>query len=69
MLVLSTSLIVVGDLLDFIRAEIPKLGVFDLDVDAEALWPMLQREISDGLGVELEAVTKNKGFIHDLGAE
>ncbi len=61
--------LIVGDLFDFIRAGIPQCGVVDLDLDADALWAMFQREISDGLGVDIEAVTKEKGFIHDLGAE
>jgi hypothetical protein len=61
--------IIVGDLFEFIRGEIPRIGVLDLDLDADAIWPMLQREISDGLGVDIKAVTKDKGLIHDLGAE
>jgi hypothetical protein len=61
--------LIVGDLFDFIRGEIPQFGVVDLDLDAHALWPMFQREISNGLGVDIEAVTKEKGLIHDLGAE
>jgi hypothetical protein len=60
--------LIVGDLFDFIRAEIPQCGVVDLELDADAVWPMFQREISNGLGVEVEAVTKEKGLIHDLGA-
>jgi hypothetical protein len=60
--------IMVGDLFDFIRGEIPRVGVLDLDLDADALWPMFQREISNGFGVDIEAVTKDKGLIHDLGA-
>jgi hypothetical protein len=58
----------VGDLFDFIRGEVPRMGVLDLELDADALWPMFQREISDALGVDLEEVTKDKGLIHDLGA-
>jgi hypothetical protein len=61
--------IIVGDLLDFIRRDIPQFGVLDLDLDADAIWPILQREISDALGVDIETVTKDKGLIHDLGAE
>ena len=59
----------VGDLFDFIRGEVPCVGVLDLELDADALWPMFQREISDALDVELDEVTKDKGLIHDLGAE
>jgi acyl carrier protein len=59
----------VGDLFDFIRGEVPRSGVLDLELDAHALWPIYQREISDALGVDIENVTKEKGLIHDLGAE
>lgn len=59
----------VEDLFDFIRGDAPRMGVLDLELDADALWPMFQREISDALGVDLEEVTKDKGLIHDLGAE
>jgi hypothetical protein len=59
----------VGDLFDFILGEIPKVGVLDLDLDDDALWPTFQREISDGLGVDIEVVTKDKGLFHDLGAD
>jgi hypothetical protein len=59
----------VGDLFDFIRGEVPCVGVLDLELNADALWPMFQREISDALGVDLEEVTKDKGLIHDLGAK
>jgi hypothetical protein len=58
----------VGDLFDFIRSEIPRVGVLDFELDADVLWPMFQREISDGLGVSADEVTKDKGLIHDLGA-
>ena len=59
----------VGDLFDIIRDEVPRSGLLDLELDADALWPTFQREISNGLGVEIEAVTKDKGLIHELGAE
>jgi hypothetical protein len=58
----------VGDLFDFIRSEISRVGVLDLELDADDLRPMFQREISDGLGVNADEVTKDKGLIHDLGA-
>jgi hypothetical protein len=58
----------VGDLFDFIRGEVQRSGVLDLDLDADALWPIYQRAISDSLGIDLEEVTKDKGLIHDLGA-
>jgi hypothetical protein len=58
----------VGELFDFIRGEAPQVGVFDVELDADAFWPLFQREISDALGVDLHEVTKEKGFIHDLGA-
>jgi hypothetical protein len=58
----------VGDLFDFIRGEVPQSGVLDLELDAGALWPIYQREISDALGIDLEEITKDKGLIGDLGA-
>jgi hypothetical protein len=58
----------VGELFDFIRGEVPQFGVLDLDLDADALWPIYQRAISDALGVEAEDVKKERGLIHDLGA-
>jgi hypothetical protein len=58
----------VGDLFDFIRGEVPLSGVLDLELDADALWPIYQRAVSDALGVDLEEVTKDKGLIRDLGA-
>src|SRR5690242_16437800 len=57
----------VGELFDFIRGEVPRSGVLDLELDADALWPIYQRAISDALGVDLEVITKEKGLIHDLG--
>jgi hypothetical protein len=59
----------VGDLFDIIRDEIPRSGVLDLELDPDVLWPTFQREISNGLGVDIEAVTKHQGLIHELGAE
>ena len=38
-------------------------------MDSEVVWLMYQRKISDALGVELDEVTKDKGLIHELGAE
>jgi hypothetical protein len=58
----------VGDLFDLIRAKVPQAGVFDLDIDADLLWLLFQRELSDALGVDLCELTKDKGFVHDLGA-
>lgn len=56
-----------ADLFDFIRGEVPQSRVLDSDLDADALWPIFQRAISDALGVEPEEVTKEKG-LNDLGA-
>jgi hypothetical protein len=57
----------VADLFDFIRGEVSQSGILDSDLDADALWPLFQRAISDALGVEPEEVTKEKG-LNDLGA-
>ncbi len=59
--------ITVADLFDFIRGEVLQSRVLDSDLDANALWPILQRAIADALGVEPEEVTKEKG-LNDLGA-
>jgi hypothetical protein len=58
----------VGDLFDFVRGEVPRFGLLDFDLDADALWPIYQQAISNALGVEPEEVTKEKGLIQDLGA-
>ncbi len=42
------------------------LRPLDLEIDAELLWPMFQKEISDALVVEVQDVTKDKGLVHDL---
>ena len=60
--------IIVGDLFDFIRGEVPQSGVLDLELDADALWPIYRRAISDALGIDFEEITKDKGLIRDLGA-
>ena len=60
--------IIVGDLFDFIRGEAPQSGVLDLELDADVLWPIYQRAVSDALGIDLKEITKDKGLIHDLGA-
>ena len=59
----------VGELFDFVRGQVPQAGVLDLDADADILWPLFQREVSDALGVELWEVTKDKWLVQDLGAE
>jgi hypothetical protein len=56
-----------ADLFDFIRGKVLQSRVLDSDLDADALWPIFQRAISDALGVEPEEVTKEKG-LNDLGA-
>jgi hypothetical protein len=60
--------IIIGDLFDFICGEVPQSGVLDLELDADALWPIFRRAISDALGIDLEEITKEKGLIRDLGA-
>jgi hypothetical protein len=59
--------ITVADLFDFIRGEVLQSRVLDSDLDANALWPVFQRAISDALGVKPEEVTKEKE-LNDLGA-
>jgi hypothetical protein len=60
--------IMVSDLYEFIRGEAPHSGVLDLELDADSLWRIYQRAISDALGVDLEEIRKDKGLIRDLGA-
>ncbi len=57
----------VGELFDLVRGEVLQSGVYDLDLDADSLWPIYQRAICDAFGIDLEEVTKDKGFIRDLG--
>jgi hypothetical protein len=58
----------VGDLFEYIRGEVPEGGTLDREFDADALWPMVQHEISGALVVDTADVTKDKGLGHDLGA-
>ncbi len=57
----------VGELFDLIRGQPPQLGVFDQDQDADVLWRLFQREVSDGLDTDEEEVTKDKWFVKELG--
>ena len=59
----------VGDLFDLVRGEVPQSGVLDLELDANALWPIYQGVFSDVLGIDLDEVTKDKWLHRDLGAE
>jgi hypothetical protein len=54
----------VGDLFDLLCGGVPESGVLDLELDADTLWPIYQRAISDALGVDPDEVTKDKGLIH-----
>jgi hypothetical protein len=53
-------------LLDSIRSA-HLFGVLDCEQDAEILWPIYRRELSDGLGIDEEDVTKDKWFVRELG--
>ncbi len=57
----------VGELFEVVREHAVRPGVFDREHDAEMLWPLYQREISDGLGIDVKDVTKDKWFIQELG--
>jgi hypothetical protein len=59
----------VEDLYEFILARAPLSGLIDIDRDAEALWAMYQRDVSDALGVEISEVAKGRRLIRDLRAE
>lgn len=57
-----------GDLFELLRARLRAGAVLDPEIDADTLWPLFQREISDALGIESEDVPKDAGLIYDLGA-
>ncbi len=61
--------VLVGDLFEFVRIRAFRAGVLDEELDGEAiLWAQFQQLVSDSLGVDLDEVIKDRGFIHDLGA-
>lgn len=60
--------IAVGDVFDFVRSRAIASGVVDPEMDADLIWPMFQRDISDSLGVEPDEVVKDRWIIRDLGA-
>ena len=47
----------------------PRAGLLDLDVDANILWPLFQRDVADTLGVGLWEIAKEKWLVQDPGAE
>lgn len=57
-----------GELYEFVRARMSGDGVVDPDMDAEVLWVMFQRDVSDVLGVDAWAVTKDSWLVRELGA-
>ena len=57
----------VGELFEVVREHAIRPGVFDREHDARMLWPLYQREVSAGLGIDEEDVTKDKRFIQELG--
>jgi hypothetical protein len=57
-----------GELYEFVRALMPGDGVVDPDMDAGVLWAMFQRDVSDALGVDTSAVTKDSWLIRELSA-
>jgi hypothetical protein len=59
----------VGQLFNFIRAQVPQSGVLDHDLDDKILWPLYQQQLAQVLRVELSDITKDKGLIYELGAE
>lgn len=56
----------VGRLYDYVHAKAVHAGVFDEDLDADVIWAMFRRALSDSLGVEPDEVCKDKWVIHDL---
>ena len=57
----------VGEFFDFIREQTRRYGVVDAEQDAEILWPLFQREVCDGLGVDEEGIAKDKWLLKELG--
>ncbi len=58
----------VGRLYDYVHAKAVHAGVLDEDLDADIIWAMFRRALSDSLGVEPDEVSKDRRLIHDLGA-
>ena len=42
--------IMVGELFDVVRGEVPQSGVLDVDLDSDALWPIYRRADLGRLG-------------------
>ncbi len=64
----KTADIRVGKLFNYVHAKAVHAGVFDEDLDADLIWAMFRRALSDALGIEAEEVCKDKRIIHELGA-
>ena len=58
----------VGELFEFVRSKAVLGGVLDAELDAETLWFLFQRAVSDSMGVEPGEVTKDRWLIRELGA-
>jgi hypothetical protein len=63
-----SSDISVGALFELVRTKAIRTDAFDEDLDAEIMWLIFRKSISDALGVDLEEVTKAKWIFLDLGA-
>jgi hypothetical protein len=60
--------VTVGQLFDFVRSRADRVALLDDEMDADLIWLMFQREVSDALGVEPGEVLKGSWIIRDLGA-
>jgi hypothetical protein len=58
----------VGELFEFVRGKALSTDAFDEDLDAEVMWLMFRRDISDSMGVDVEEITKDRWIIRELGA-
>jgi hypothetical protein len=58
----------VGELFEYVRRRAVLAGVLDEEMDAESLWIMFLRDVSDALGVEPCEVAKDQWLVRDLGA-
>ena len=56
-----------GSLFELVRSKAIRTDAFDEDLDAEILWLMFRRALSDSLGVDSEDITKDRWLIRELG--
>jgi hypothetical protein len=60
--------ITAGRMVEFVRERAFLAGTFDREMDADSVWPLFQRAVSDPFGIDISDVIKDKWVIHELGA-